>query len=178
SADRYRVQFTASRGLKEKLELARDLSRHRNPSGDFGPIVEKALDLLIEKLMKQKFGATDKPRRPRKSQSGRITNETKRAVLDEDGLQCAFVGEDGRRCEERAFLERDHKTPKGQGGGSDPDNIRHLCHAHNLLEAERAYGREKIQAEIEKRQASKPLVIRDSAGAVPLPLQGYRRRVR
>ena len=57
SAQRYKVQLTASAELKGKLELARDLMRHAHPSGDFGPIIERALDLLITELMQRRFGA-------------------------------------------------------------------------------------------------------------------------
>ena len=63
SAERYRVQFTASLALKDKLELARDLMRHANPNGDFAPIVERAIDLLLEQLMQRRFGKTRRVQR-------------------------------------------------------------------------------------------------------------------
>ena len=43
---RYRVEFTASAELKEKLDRAADLMRHANPSGDMSVVVERALDLI------------------------------------------------------------------------------------------------------------------------------------
>jgi hypothetical protein len=57
SAQRYRIQFTADAVLKRQLEQARDLLRHAHPSGDFGPIVSRALQLLIDDLMRRRFGA-------------------------------------------------------------------------------------------------------------------------
>jgi hypothetical protein len=48
AAQRYKVQFTADAELKSQLELARDLMRHAHPSGDFGLIIGRALDLLIQ----------------------------------------------------------------------------------------------------------------------------------
>jgi hypothetical protein len=65
SAERYRIQFTADVSLKQKIELARDLMRHSNPSGDLGPIVSQALDLLLQELLQRRFGARrkDAPRR-------------------------------------------------------------------------------------------------------------------
>ncbi|MEO8185696.1 MAG: hypothetical protein ABI895_43380 [Deltaproteobacteria bacterium] len=57
SAQRYRIQFTADAVLKQQLEQARDLLRHAHPSGDFGPIVSRALKLLIDDLMRRRFGA-------------------------------------------------------------------------------------------------------------------------
>ena len=41
-----------------KLALAKDLMRHSQPGGELGPIVERALDLLIESLMQRRFGKT------------------------------------------------------------------------------------------------------------------------
>jgi 5-methylcytosine-specific restriction endonuclease McrA len=40
---------------KEKLERARDLLSHANPSGELAVVLERALDLLLEKLEKQRF---------------------------------------------------------------------------------------------------------------------------
>src|SRR4029079_11608887 len=56
SARRYRVQFTADLELKEKLDLARQLLRHAHPGGDLAPIVSRALDLLIEQVLRRRFG--------------------------------------------------------------------------------------------------------------------------
>ena len=56
SAQRYKIQFTADRELKAKLEQARDLLRHTFPKGDFGPIVSRALGLLIDDLLRRRFG--------------------------------------------------------------------------------------------------------------------------
>lgn len=62
SPDRYRVTFTASTAACEKLELAKDLLRHVIPSGDPAQILERALDVLVEKLVKDKFAVTSQPR--------------------------------------------------------------------------------------------------------------------
>ncbi|HWO14487.1 MAG TPA: hypothetical protein VNN80_33510, partial [Polyangiaceae bacterium] len=63
SAARFRVQFTADAELKRKLELARDLSRHALPHGDLADIVARALDLLIEHLMKRRFAVRSERKR-------------------------------------------------------------------------------------------------------------------
>ena len=59
---RYKLQLTADTDLKKKLELARDLMRHTQPDGDLAPILSRALDLLIEQLMKRRFGACSERR--------------------------------------------------------------------------------------------------------------------
>jgi 5-methylcytosine-specific restriction endonuclease McrA len=153
---RFRVEFTASAELTAKLKLAADLMAHRNPSRDFEPIFEQALDLLIAKLEKQRFAETDRPAGRRSSRPETVTNDTRRAVLERDGLQCSFVDDQGRRCTARAFLERDHIRPRGKGGGSGPDNIRHLCRAHNQWLAEIEYGREHIERAKKAKQRGPP----------------------
>ena len=50
AAARFKVQFTADEQLKEKLERASRLMRHRVPNGDLATVVDKALDLLLLKL--------------------------------------------------------------------------------------------------------------------------------
>jgi hypothetical protein len=256
SAGRYKVQFTASAKLKGKLELTRDLMRHSHPSGDFGPIIERALDLLIESLMKRRFGARARPQKPilETNASGTLDSDalnsdalnsdtlnsdtlnsdtlnsdtldvsdtlnsdtlnsdalnsdtlnsdtlnsdtlnvsdtagssvttdrsdiangahaeslplrcrgarstlpsspttkscyvgraTRRTVLERDGLRCSWVDPEGVRCDARAWLEHDHRRPRGKGGGSSVDNVRLLCRSHNRLAAEREYGREHIE---------------------------------
>ena len=62
SAGRYRIQFTADAALKLQLERARDLLRHTYPSGDFAPIVSRALDLLIDDLMRRASAPEHAPR--------------------------------------------------------------------------------------------------------------------
>ena len=56
SAQRYRIQFTADAALKQQLESARELLRHAHPSGDLGPIVSRALKLLLDELLRRRFG--------------------------------------------------------------------------------------------------------------------------
>jgi hypothetical protein len=55
SSERYKVQLTASAELKRKIELARDLLRHAVPQGDLATIIDRALDLLIEKTLLRRF---------------------------------------------------------------------------------------------------------------------------
>ncbi|HXK17178.1 MAG TPA: hypothetical protein VNG33_05235 [Polyangiaceae bacterium] len=73
----YRLELCVSAVLKQKLELAADLMSHANPSRDLAIVVERALDDLIEKLRKQRFGQTSRPRsaRPTSNDVGPVTLE-------------------------------------------------------------------------------------------------------
>jgi hypothetical protein len=151
AAERYKFQVTIDATVKNKLEQARDLLRHANPGGDFAPILSRALDLLIADQLRHRFGA-GAPRKPRRAAtrttpetSSHIANATRRAVLERDGLACTWVDANGTRCNSRAWLELDHRHPRGKGGGCEAENIRVLCRAHNLLAAEHAYGRAHIE---------------------------------
>lgn len=72
--------------------------------------------------------------------SRHIPAAVRRAVWTRDRGRCAFVGRNGHRCGERAFLELHHVTPFAVGGGSTVANLRLLCRAHNGLESTRWYG--------------------------------------
>jgi 5-methylcytosine-specific restriction endonuclease McrA len=55
SSSRYLLRLSMAKELKNKLELARDLMSHSNPSGELSIVLEKAVDLLLEKLERQRF---------------------------------------------------------------------------------------------------------------------------
>ena len=155
---RYKVQLTVSTQLREKLERAKDLMRHRNPSGDLAVVVEQALDALVEKLEKERLGKTSRPRRTvRATKKGRVTAAVRREVLARDGEQCTYVDEEGRRCSSRAFLELDHIEPRALGGPDDAANLRVTCRAHNQLHAETLLGRKCVERGIHFRQRKSAL---------------------
>jgi hypothetical protein len=143
---RYKLQLTASHDLKQELEQCRDLMRHANPGGDFAPIIERALELLLDQLMRERFGTAKHPQAAKKVPTGRhIARDTRRTVVSRDGLRCAWVADDGTRCSATGWLELDHEEPFARGGSADAENVRVLCRAHNRLEAERVFGRKRIE---------------------------------
>ncbi len=73
SAASYRLQLNMSESLKQKLSLASDLMSHSNPSGDLAVVVERALDLLIDKLRQRRFGQTVRPASPAKRARGKTS---------------------------------------------------------------------------------------------------------
>ena len=142
----FKFQFTASRACHDKFRQAQDLLRHRIPDGDLGVIFEKALDLLIEQVKKERFATGRKTRQaPLKdadaSSSRHIPDAIKREVFDRDGGRCTFADEHGRRCGETSALEFDHRDGFARTHLHRADQIRLLCRAHNQHAAEQMYGR-------------------------------------
>jgi hypothetical protein len=167
SVARYRIQLNASAQLKRKLEHAVDLLSHANPKGDLSVVIERALDVLIERVERERFAQTKLPRRGKARElqkSGRslksrafqagvrehIPNGVKRKIVARDGLRCTFVGSDGQRCAATKFTQIHHEEPWARGGGETADNLRILCGAHNRLLAEREFGRERVAERIAK----------------------------
>lgn len=140
--ERYKVQFTASEVLHDKLRRAQSLLRHRIPDGDLSQVFELALTALVEQLEKQKLAATDRPCAGRVVATGSrvIPAEVKRTVYKRDGGQCAFVGRNDRRCSETGFLEFHHVVPFARGGEATTNNIALRCRAHNQYEALLDFG--------------------------------------
>ncbi|HKP63424.1 MAG TPA: hypothetical protein VJV78_42105 [Polyangiales bacterium] len=62
SPGRYKVQFTATQVLHDKLQQLKDLMRHQIPDGDLCTLFERAADRLIEQQMKRRFAQTTKLR--------------------------------------------------------------------------------------------------------------------
>jgi hypothetical protein len=69
-----------------------------------------------------------------------IPAEVRRRVWQRDGGQCTFVGSEGNRCEERRFLQIEHRRPYARGGPSTVENCCLLCAGHNQFRARESFG--------------------------------------
>jgi hypothetical protein len=135
--DRYRLQLTIAGSTLEKLRLAKDMLRHAIPTGDEAKILERALDALLAELVRSKFAATPNPGAPRGGggETRHVPADVKRTVWLRDLGRCAFVADDGRRCNERAFVEFHHVRPYAVGGQPTAENIQLRCRRHNGYES-------------------------------------------
>jgi hypothetical protein len=187
SPGRYKVELTAGQALHDKLEQLKDLLRHQVPNGDLAVIVELAVDLLVDKTVKQRCASTrapkaarsiKRPERQPKVKSRYIPRAVVREVHARDGGQCTFVSVEGKRCSERGFLElHHHDTPYAKGGQATAQNLRLVCRVHNALFAERDYGAplmrfKQLQArEYANRIASSGTSSRSEPACVRAPKQ-------
>ena len=135
--DRYKLQVTIAGSTLEKLRLAKDMLRHAIPSGDEAAILDRALTVLLADLSRAKFAATDNPRAGRAPAPGsrHIPANVKRMVWLRDLGRCAFTSPEGRRCDERAFVEFHHVSPYANDGEATVENIQLRCRRHNAYES-------------------------------------------
>jgi hypothetical protein len=165
SPARYKVQFTASQELRDKLERLTALMRSEVPDGDLAAIIERAVSEKLQRLEARRYGKT---KTPRKTLADTVTTPgsrdvpaaLRRAVYERDESRCTFVDRQGRRCTERHRLEFHHDFPLGKGGDLSRVNVKLLCAQHNRYLAEVDYGRAKVQAKVDesrRRQLERPL---------------------
>ncbi|HJS74312.1 MAG TPA: hypothetical protein VJ921_08505, partial [Vicinamibacteria bacterium] len=145
SPSRYKIQFTASVELRDKLERLQDLM-----DSDLAAVIEAAVTEKLERLEAKRFAQTKSPRKTLEQtdtspKSRYVPAAVRRFVSRRDQNQCRFVSGTGRRCPERRGLQFHHEDPFGRGGDHDPDKISLMCERHNAYFAEREYGKEAMR---------------------------------
>ncbi len=142
---RYKVQFTASAELRDKLERLQALTHE-----DLATAIEAAVTEKLERLESRRFGLTKSPRKSLDQtdttpSSRYLPAPVRRVVRQRDGNRCTFIHRDGSRCAERRRLEFHHREPYGRGGAHSPDNVCVMCREHNAYVAELDYGKERME---------------------------------
>jgi len=176
SPARYKVQFTASAQLHDKLERLRALMRSQFPDGDLAAIIEQAVTEKLERLEARRFAKTSTPRKglsetDTSPSSRHIPAAVRRAVRERDQGRCRYVDGQGRRCPERSRLEYHHRHPFALGGDRSLENICLMCPVHNQYLGEHDYGREAMarhrRSGTASRRVSPRLSPRSAAIASP-----------
>ena len=168
SPGRYKVQFTASARLHDKLERLAALMRADAPDGNLAAIIEQAVTEKIERIEANRYAQTKAPRKglsdtDTSPTSRHIPAAVRRAVRERDGNRCRYVDERGRRCPERDRLEFHHRHPFGMGGDHSPRNLHLLCPNHNRYLAEVDYGHAAIGRRSAREAPAQPRASSPSA---------------
>jgi hypothetical protein len=142
---RYKIQFTASAELRDKLERLQALTRE-----DLATVIEASVAEKLERLESKRFGLTKSPRKTLEQthtapSSRYLPAPVRRIVRQRDGNQCTFIHPSGSRCSERRGLEFHHREPYGRGGDHSPDNVCVMCREHNAYLAEVEYGKKRME---------------------------------
>jgi 5-methylcytosine-specific restriction endonuclease McrA len=145
-AGRYKIQFTASAALREKLERLQALMRGSGKDASLAETIEAAVDEQLKRLEARRLGLSRKPRKTvaqtdTAPHSRHVPAAIRRAVWRRDEGRCGFVDADGRRCTAVHALEFHHLHPYGLGGVHSVANTALRCRLHNAHLAEIDYGR-------------------------------------
>jgi hypothetical protein len=146
---RYKVQFTASAELRDKLERLQALMRSSVPDGDLAKVIDLAVTEKLERLEARRFAKTKRPRKrlaqtDTRPKSRYIPAAVRRFVEKRDGGRCTYRDKHGRRCTKRHDLEFHHRRPFGLGGDHRPEGLALTCRIHNALLAEQDFGKEMM----------------------------------
>ena len=71
-----------------------------------------------------------------------ISREVRDRVYLRDRGQCTYVSPTGTHCSCRENLQVDHVIPAAKSGSNNIGNLRLLCRSHNLLMAEKEFGKD------------------------------------
>ena len=158
SDERYDISIRVSSRFVELLKQATEAESHSVPDGNTEAILQRGLELLIERAGKKTGKVPVQARKKPASQappdpdSAYIPADLRRAALKRDGHACTWPLASSGRCGSRHCLEVDHIDPHGKGGKTELSNLRTLCHAHNQQAAREAFGKEHIDACIRRRK--------------------------
>ena len=152
---RWQLQFSLGGEQKEKLDWVKAHLSTKYPLGlGLEEMLAELLELYLEKHSPERKQERREKRKQRGNNSMRVASEERSrhipaelrdAVFVRDGGSCTFIGVDGRSCGSCHGVEVDHIVPFSIGGEHSLSNLRLRCRTHNRLEAERVFGREKME---------------------------------
>jgi len=170
--DVYNFRFSARKDFKEKLLRVAEVLGIEAPEKNLAKILERALDLTLERkdpqkklerrLVRENAPASRPPRPDEVGGSDRgasapaksryIPLEVRGRVLEQAGYQCEFSGPDGVRCTSRTGLKIEHERPFAIFQSHDEHFLRAYCPRHNRFSAERTYGVDFIRQKIDEKK--------------------------
>lgn len=132
---RYMLNFTNE--MVADLDRAKEVLFHVLPEGSAAEVLAHALRFLLEK--KDPLRKTTSA-----AEATRVTKAgMRRAIFQSSDGGCSYRDPvTGHVCGSRFQIEIDHILPQALGGKDAADNLRTLCRKHNIMMAERSFGRD------------------------------------
>ena len=142
----YNFRFSANRDFKDKFERLAEVVGIENAQKHIAEIMEKALDIALEKKdpkkklerrRKRQRGAeapsrsNEMAKKDEPAQSRYVASEVSERVHERGSYQCVFLGPDGTRCTARARLQIDHAARSGSFTATTSPFFR-FCAQHTI----------------------------------------------
>jgi len=150
----FRLQFGIDADTMAKFSRVQSIAatkrrRHVDLAELFGILCDAFLErhdpVRRAQRRKQKRAQREAAGAPERTAATRhVPQPVRDEVFRRDGGRCTFVDSSGRRCDATLNLHVDHVRPFALGGTHEASNLRVMCPAHNLLLAERTYGKRTI----------------------------------
>jgi hypothetical protein len=125
SPSRYRVEFTASAELREKLERLQNSMRTSVPDGDLAAVIDAAVTEKLERIERRRFGRTEAPRG--RGERRRVAGGAPRPSLAATRLVSPLAARPGDRPQGRARQRRRPLRLRRRAGpslhGPDPARV-------------------------------------------------------
>jgi hypothetical protein len=138
--DRAELRLGISKTLEEKLKRVQDLESQRTSrAASFEVSLDAALEVYLERhdpvrraerILKKPVKENAAPARV----TGHVVQSLKHKVNERDGGRCSHRDSDGKRCENRRWLDIHHIRPRSEGGLNTLENLVILCSAHHKME--------------------------------------------
>lgn len=156
----YEIRFAADEELMELIRWAKSYLSSRYPGGvGFLEVFKYVLKYVREREDLERRAARRKEsnavrKLPKSRDNSRhIPQQVKEKVWTRNRGRCAYVGENGRRCNSTHNLQFDHyPVPYARGGPNTASNLRLLCAKHNKFSAEQVYGKQHVQRFVSRRE--------------------------
>ncbi len=163
------IKFIASDQQMEKFRRVKEITVHTNTHPSYADLFEMLADFMLMKKdpafkterteatkIKNPLSVNHIPnqsiQQPPQNRRPYTSKKLERQVHERDNSICTFEDPDtGKICGCKYGLELDHILPLALGGKSTLDNLRVRCKPHNLLEAEKVFGKEKMRKYYKER---------------------------
>lgn len=150
-ANTIRHSMNLSNETAANIKRAKEVLSHKFPQATDAQIFDYALSFMLDRVDPLR----KKPKDPStqlaaESASKRVTKKisapVRRSIIQSAQGSCTYKDpHTGRTCGSRHQIQIDHIIPKAMGGSDEPENLRVRCREHNLFEAERVFGRNKME---------------------------------
>jgi hypothetical protein len=140
-AETTRHSMNLSQQATLDLNRAKEVLSHKFPKASDADIIQYALKFLLDRV--DPLRKVEKQSKSNSSANSKAA--ARRVIIKNANAQCTFKDPvTGRVCGSRHQVQMDHIIPKALGGTDDSVNLRPLCRQHNLLMAERVFGKSLI----------------------------------